>query len=127
MSGPHGVRPRLGLRPTRPQQDAGIRIEPAPSLPCAIGTAPAATSAAAPPLDPPTPRCRSHGLRVGPCLTDSVEKLIAISGTVVKPKVTSPAARNRVISSLSCGATTWRTLRLPMKNGNALAPSARCP
>jgi hypothetical protein len=49
-------------------------------------------------------------------LTDSVEKLIAISGTVVKPNVTRPAARNRVISSLSCGATTWCTLLLPMKN-----------
>ena len=44
--GPHGVRPRLGLSPTSPQHEAGIRIEPAPSLPWAIGTAPAATSAA---------------------------------------------------------------------------------
>ena len=61
-----GVRPRLGFRPTSPQQEAGIRIEPAPSLPCAIGIAPAATSAAAPPLDPPTPRSQSQGLRVGP-------------------------------------------------------------
>ena len=101
MSGPHGVRPRLGLSPTSPQQDAGIRIEPAPSLPCAIGTAPAATSAAAPPLEPPTPRSRFHGLRVGPCLTDSVAKPRPISGTVVSPSVTSPAARNRVIRSLS--------------------------
>ena len=80
-SGPDGTRPRLGLSPTSPQQDAGIRIEPAPSLPCAIGTAPAATSAAAPPLDPPTPRSRSHGLRVGPVRRGSVAKLIANSGT----------------------------------------------
>src|SRR6476646_5814166 len=76
VSGPHGILPRLGLRPTSPQQEAGIRIEPAPSLAWASGTAPAATSAAAPLLDPPTPRVRSQGFRVGPCLTDSVEKLI---------------------------------------------------
>src|ERR1019366_3632116 len=52
-----------------------------PSLPSASGTAPAAASAAGPPLDPPAPRSASRGLRVGPCLTDSVEKLITISGT----------------------------------------------
>ena len=43
-----GVRPRVGLRPTRPQQAAGMRIDPPPSLACAIVTAPAATNAADP-------------------------------------------------------------------------------
>ena len=61
-----GSRPREGFNPTRPQQDAGIRIEPPPSLACAIGTTPAATMAADPPLDPPAERLVSHGLRVGP-------------------------------------------------------------
>ena len=117
VSGPQGVRPRLGFSPTRPQQDAGMRSEPAPSLPCASGTAPAATRAAAPPLDPPTPCSRFQGLRVGPCLTDSVEKLIAISGTVVTPSVASPAALNRTIRSLSCCATRPSRLRLPTQNG----------
>jgi hypothetical protein len=45
-----GCPARLGFKPTTPQQVAGILSEPAPSLPCARGTAPAATSAAAPPL-----------------------------------------------------------------------------
>src|SRR5262245_43250109 len=121
MAGPQGVRPRLGLRPTSPQAEAGIRIEPAPSLPCARGTAPAATRAAAPPLEPPTPRSRFQGLRVGPCLTDSVEKLITSSGTVVRPRVTSPASRKRVIRSVSNGATAPRMARLPRKNGTPLA------
>ena len=31
------MRPRLGFRPTSPQQAAGIRIEPPPSLPWATG------------------------------------------------------------------------------------------
>ena len=55
-----------GLRPTSPQQAAGMRIEPPPSLPCAIG------HHARPRPPPPSrrtsrPACasRSHGLRVG--------------------------------------------------------------
>jgi hypothetical protein len=65
-SGASETRPRDGLRPTRPQALAGIRIEPPPSLAWAIGTMPAATAAAEPPLDPPVERFVSHGLRVGP-------------------------------------------------------------
>ena len=51
--------------PTRPHTLAGMRIDPPPSLPCAIGTKPAATAAAAPPLDPPARREVSHGVRAG--------------------------------------------------------------
>ena len=41
------------LQPDEPAAaDAGIRIEPPPSEPCATGTSPAATAAAAPPLRP---------------------------------------------------------------------------
>ena len=52
-SGPSVVRARVGLRPTRPHALDGTRIEPPMSLPCATATMPAATAAAAPPLDPP--------------------------------------------------------------------------
>ncbi len=61
-----GTRPRLGLRPTSPQHEAGMRMDPPPSLACATGNMPAATAAAAPPLLPPGLRSRSHGLRVAP-------------------------------------------------------------
>src|SRR5262249_6120900 len=60
-----GTSPRLGLWPTSPQNAAGIRIDPAPSLPTAIGTIPAAIAAEHPPDDPPEYRDGSHGLRVG--------------------------------------------------------------
>ncbi len=43
--GPFGTRLRLGLRPTNPQHDDGIRIEPPPSLAWAIGAMPDATAA----------------------------------------------------------------------------------
>ena len=39
-SGASEMRPRWGLRPTRPQQAAGMRVEPPPSLAWAIGTIP---------------------------------------------------------------------------------------
>jgi tagatose 1,6-diphosphate aldolase GatY/KbaY len=48
-----GTRPRDGLCPTSPLNDGGMRIEPAPSLPGAIGKSPAATALPAPPLEPP--------------------------------------------------------------------------
>ena len=51
------TRPREGLRPKSPQQEAGIRIEPPPSEPCAIPHSPAATAAA---------RRRSSRPRSGP-------------------------------------------------------------
>lgn len=53
MSGPRVTRPREGFSPTRPQALAGMRIEPPLSIPCAIGTIPAATLAPEPPLEPP--------------------------------------------------------------------------
>jgi len=71
-----------------------MRMDPAPSLACAIGTIRAATAAAAPPLDPPALCPVSQGLRVGPpYAVASVDGLIPISGLVVRPKSTKPARR----------------------------------
>src|SRR6266851_7341186 len=54
------IRPRDGLIPTTPQQAAGIRIEPPPSLPCASEPSPAASALPAPPLDPPARAAHSQ-------------------------------------------------------------------
>jgi len=70
--GPLGTRLRLGFRPTRPQHDDGMRIDPPPSLACAIGAMPDATAAAAPPLDPPGVWSVFQGLRVTPSARLSV-------------------------------------------------------
>ncbi len=61
-----GIRPKDALNPYTPHSAAGMRIEPPPSLPSGIGTSPAATAAAAPPLEPPDTLSRFHGLRVAP-------------------------------------------------------------
>ena len=81
-----------------------MRIEPAPSAPIAAGTMPAATAAAEPPLDPPGVRSTSHGLRVTPQVTDSVNGHRPSSGIVVLPTTTAPAARSRRTTSASSAA-----------------------
>ena len=65
-SGPIETRPRLGFRPTSPQHDAGMRIEPPRSLASASPTIPEATAAALPPDEPPGERSGSHGFLVAP-------------------------------------------------------------
>jgi hypothetical protein len=92
-SGPIGVRPRVGFRPNSPQHEAGIRIEPPPSLALAAGTMPAATALLAPPDDPPELCSRFQGLRVGPNRRDSVVAVSPNSGEAVLPKTTRPAWR----------------------------------
>src|SRR5215475_1184852 len=91
-------RPRLGFSPNTPQHEAGMRIEPPPSLASASGTMPAATAAAAPPLDPPGLRVGSHGFRQTPSASDSVEGSRPSSGVFVLPSTTRPAASLRVTS-----------------------------
>src|SRR6478672_10824934 len=103
-SGPDGVSPRPGLRPTKPQHAAGMRIDPPPSFAPAHGTMPAATAAADPPEDPPGVRCRSHGLRAGPQASGSVIPLAPNSGRLVLPKITSPASSQRW-TTVACSAT----------------------
>ena len=89
--GPVGLRPRLGLSPTSAQFEAGVRIDPPPSLAFAAGTMRAATAAADPPLDPLDVRSRFQGLRVGPKSSGSVTFETPSSGVLVLPKITSPA------------------------------------
>ena len=90
-----GTRPRLGLRPTRPQQDAGILMEPPPSLAWATGNMPAATADPAPPLEPPGVWPGFHGLRVAPNRLFSVTVIDPNSGVLVRPVRMNPADHGR--------------------------------
>src|SRR5690606_38328367 len=91
-SGPMGTRPQVGFNPTRPQEAAGMRMEPPPSLACATGTMPEATAAAEPPEEPPADTPCFHGLCTGPCNMFSVVRLNPISGDLERPRLMSPAA-----------------------------------
>src|SRR5581483_12262010 len=95
------MRPREGFSPTTPQQAAGMRIEPPPSVPSASGPIPAATCPAAPPLEPPALNSGFHGLRAGGQSPPSVVGRPPSSGVVVLPSRMPPASRSRTASSAS--------------------------
>src|SRR3981081_3318655 len=94
-SGPSGLRARVGFKPNTPEAEAGMRIEPPPSLACATGRIRAATAAAAPPDEPPEECARFQGFRVGPNRRDSVVGINPNSGVEVLPKIATPASRKR--------------------------------
>src|SRR5215813_8477048 len=97
-SGPTGLRARVGFRPNTPQAEAGMRIEPPPSLACAKGRIRAATLAAAPPEEPPDECVRFHGFRVGPKSRGSVVGNNPNSGEALLPKIVTPESRKRCAS-----------------------------
>ena len=100
------MRPRAGLRPTRPEWHAGVRMEPPPSLASASGSTRAATAAAEPPEEPPGVRVVSQGLTVGPYILGSVESAQPASGEFDLPSSTKPACLTRLTCSLSLVETT---------------------
>ena len=117
------LRLRVVFMPNRPQHDAGMRIEPPPSLAWASGTMRAATAAAEPPLEPPAVRVRSQGFRVGPNSTGSVVALRPNSGVLVRPRIIRPARLCRVTISASAGAGALAKKREPPDSGTpASAP-----
>ena len=87
------IRSRVGLSPTSPLTEAGIRIEPPPSLAWAMGTTPAATSAAAPAEEAPAVWSVDHGLRTGPSRGCSAEGRKPYSESWVFPSGISPVSR----------------------------------
>src|SRR5688572_25410972 len=90
LAGWCGTRPYVGLRVNVPVKAAGMRTEPPPSVPTASGASPAATAAAAPPLEPPGVRARFQGFRLTPVSGLSVTPFHPNSGVVVLPTITAP-------------------------------------
>src|ERR687883_84655 len=89
------TRPNEALSPYTPQKEAGIRIEPPPSVPCARAARPSATAAALPPDDPPAFFPGAYGVLVGPTSRLSVTPLWPNSGVLVLPSTIAPAASRR--------------------------------
>ena len=107
-----GTRPCVGLIALMPDIAAGMRTDPAVSVPVAAGTIRAASAAADPPLDPPAERARSHGLP-----TWSVEPPKANSCVWVWPASTIPAAFRRAHTTESSVATLPSSIRLDAVTG----------
>src|SRR2546422_10314826 len=100
-----GTRPYDGLRPYTPQNDDGMRIDPAPSEPWASGPRPAAAAAAAPALEPPVVIAVFQGVRVMPVRGLPPSAFQPNSGLVVLPSITPPAAATRATDGAFTSAT----------------------
>ena len=95
-------------------------MEPPPSLPCASGTMPLATAAAAPPLEPPGVRSVSQGFRAGPYRRGSDTGRIPNSGMFVLPTRTKPASRMRRVTYESWSGTKSPKMSEPIVYGMPL-------
>src|SRR5437867_13433441 len=115
-----GTRPYDGLRPYTPQNDDGMRIDPAPSEPWASGPRPAAAAAPAPALEPPVVIAVFQGLRVMPVTGQSPRPFQPNSGVVVLPSRTPPACfRRRTTGGSTSGTRCSKTndpdiVRMPL-------------
>src|SRR5512137_167016 len=109
-----GTTPQVGFRPKTPQKLPGMRIDPPPSVPTASGAKPAATAAAAPPLDPPGDLVGSQGFRLTPVSGESVVPFHPNSGVVVLPTMIPPAAFSRSTT----GASSVGMLSAKMRDPN---------
>ena len=94
--------------PKTPAHDAGMRIEPPPSVPTCSGPSPAAAAAEAPPLEPPGVRSRFHGFRVIPKTRLWVAPIQPKVGVFVLPSMMPPAAFNRSTIGASSAGTLSR-------------------
>ena len=107
-----------------------MRIEPPPSEPCAAGASPAATAAAAPPLEPPGVRERSQGLRQVPFSSRMRERDQAELGRVRLPdhdeagraQAAGPRRRRRS-GTCSAKARDERVVRIPSVSVRSLIGS----
>ena len=97
--------PQLGRIPVTPQNAAGMRTEPAVSVPSEASTRPAATAAPLPPLEPPQMCSGFHGLSAGPKCGLVVEAPNANSWVLSFPAIVAPAARSRATHSASSAGT----------------------
>src|SRR5215510_15731899 len=100
-----GTRPYVGLSPYTPQNDDGIRIDPAPSEPWASGPSPAAAAAPAPALEPPVVIAVFQGLRVLPVSGLSPVPFQPNSDVAVLPSMIPPAALRRLTNGASTSGT----------------------
>ena len=97
--------PHDGLRPTRPQQAEGMRIDPPVSDPIDTWHMPVAAATAPPPVEPPATCDGSCGWRTGPKPESSLVVPIANSCRFVRPTNTGPCARRWATAGASAPAT----------------------
>ena len=103
----------MGLNPSNPVNDAGMRIDPPPSAASATLASPAATETAAPPLEPPSVRDVSHGLAASGPRRLSLVADWPNSAVLVLPVNMAPEALSRRTTPLSSCVTLLRCTTEP--------------
>src|SRR4029077_11419195 len=92
----YGTRPWVGLCPTVPHHELGMRTEPPWAPPIARSTSPEATRAALPDDEPPVVRSLSHGFRTGPVTDVWLPPEKQRSSQTDLPVIVAPASSRRV-------------------------------
>src|ERR1700732_2067996 len=105
-----------------PHQLDGVRIDPPWSPPSAIGTSPAATSAALPPDEPPALCAGLCGLRITPLAQVWLAPEKQRSSQAALPAIVPPAFRIRVITVASSSGTNPPRSPEPFIHGTPGAP-----
>ena len=106
----HGKTPSVGLSPQTPVAPAGMRTEPARSVPSASAPQPVASPAAAPPDEPPGVVSGSHGLRVSPQSGLELVPLWPHSAMLVMPRRIAPDALSRSTTTVSAAGTLFSNI-----------------
>jgi hypothetical protein len=131
--------PQVGLSPTTPFTDAGMRMLPPVSEPSAPRHVPAATDAAEPPELPPGNRAGSHGLRAGALTTPAANSCVTVLPSMIAPSFVSEvtASESALAEATSSRRSELQRVGLPVMSkmsftpigmpskGGILAPDAR--
>ena len=109
----YGTRPWVGLCPTVPHHELGMRTEPPWSPPIARSASPEATRAALPDDEPPVVRSVSHGFLTGPVTDVWLPPEKHRSSHTDLPVIVAPAASSRVTTVASRLGTKPSRVREP--------------
>src|SRR3954447_12674181 len=96
-----------------PHHDAGMRIEPPPSVPSAKVRRPSATAAAQPPEEPPVFRLVSNGLRLGPQSGLAAPPREPMTGLLPVPTGIAPACSARSANAQYVSSLKSRSAGMP--------------
>src|SRR3954464_14244283 len=107
--------------PNTPVKAAGMRIEPAPSVPMWRWPRLSSAAAAAPPDEPPVVRSSFHGLRVMPVSGEWQAPIQPNSGSVVLPRITAPFLRKRAPAGASSLIGAALLVAEPRRDGKPLS------
>src|SRR6266851_3780565 len=107
--------------PNTPLNAAGMRSEPAPSVPRCSRPRPSNAATAPPPVEPPGVYSGFQGLRVMPVSGLLQVPIQPCSGMQVLPKMTAPCSRSRAVPGESAEAGTASVVLEPRRVGRPLA------